>query len=97
MECTFDAVIVGVGQAGPSLAGRLTQAGWKVALVEKERLGGTCVNTGCTPTKAMIASAKVGHMAVNGSEYGVIGADRVRVDLAKVNARKDAIAAISCF
>ena len=95
MEYTFDAVIVGAGQAGPSLAGRLTQAGWKVALIEKERLGGTCVNNGCTPTKAMVASAKVAYMAAKGGEYGLVGGDALRVDLRKVKARKDAIVAKS--
>ena len=95
MERTFDAVIVGAGQAGPSLAGRLTGAGWKVALVEKELLGGTCVNTGCTPTKAMVASAKAAHMARHGKEYGVVGADAVQVDMKSVKARKDAIVAKS--
>jgi pyruvate/2-oxoglutarate dehydrogenase complex dihydrolipoamide dehydrogenase (E3) component len=95
MEQTFDAVIVGAGQAGPSLAGRLSGAGWKVALVERERLGGTCVNTGCTPTKAMVASAKVAYMTMRGSDYGVMGGDGSRVDLARVKARKDAIVAKS--
>jgi pyruvate/2-oxoglutarate dehydrogenase complex dihydrolipoamide dehydrogenase (E3) component len=70
MEYTFDANIVGAGQAGLPLADRLTQAGWKVALIEKKRLGGTCVNNGCTPTKAMVASAKVAYMSAKGSEYG---------------------------
>src|ERR1700676_2882718 len=95
MERTFDAVIVGAGQAGPSLAGRLSKAGWKVALVERERLGGTCVNVGCTPTKAMVASAKAAYMARHGSEYGVMVGDAVRVDLKQVKARKDAIVAKS--
>ena len=95
MERAFDAVIVGAGQAGPSLAGRLTAAGWSVALIEKERLGGTCVNTGCTPTKAMVASAKAAYTAAHGSEYGLVGGEAVRVDLRKVKARKDAIVANS--
>ncbi len=56
---TFDAVIIGAGQAGGPLAGALGKAGWKVALVEKKHVGGTCVNEGCTPTKTMIASARV--------------------------------------
>src|SRR6266567_1430750 len=95
MEHTFDAVIVGAGQAGPSLAGRLTQAGWTVALVERERLGGTCVNNGCTPTKAMVASAKAAYTARHGREYGVTGGEAVSVDLKKVKERKDAIVAKS--
>lgn len=95
MEQIFDAVIVGAGQAGPSLAGRLTLAGRTVALVERKRLGGTCVNTGCTPTKAMVASAKAAHTAMHGPEYGIFGAENVRVDLKAVKARKDAIVANS--
>jgi pyruvate/2-oxoglutarate dehydrogenase complex dihydrolipoamide dehydrogenase (E3) component len=95
VERVFDAVIVGAGQAGPSLAGRLTAAGWSVALIEKERLGGTCVNTGCTPTKAMVASARAAYTAAHGSEYGLVGGEAVRVDLRKVKARKDAIVANS--
>jgi pyruvate/2-oxoglutarate dehydrogenase complex dihydrolipoamide dehydrogenase (E3) component len=90
MKNVFDAVIVGAGQAA-ALAGRLTQAGWKVALVEKQALGGTCVNRGCTPTKAMVASAKAAHTASRGADFGLIGGAPVRVDMAKVKARKDAI------
>jgi pyruvate/2-oxoglutarate dehydrogenase complex dihydrolipoamide dehydrogenase (E3) component len=95
MERTFDAIIVGAGQAGPSLAGRLTKAGWKIALVEKDVLGGTCVNVGCTPTKAMVASAKAAYTVAHGTEFGVLTDGPVRVDLAKVKARKDAIVAAS--
>ncbi|MCU1325222.1 MAG: FAD-containing oxidoreductase [Bryobacterales bacterium] len=86
----FDAIIVGAGQAGPSLAGRLTEAGWTVALVEKDLVGGTCVNTGCTPTKAMVASAKAAHTARQGAAYG-FDPVKIEVDLKKVKARKDAI------
>jgi len=95
MERTFDAVIVGAGQAGPSLAGRLTAAGWKIAIVEKDLVGGTCVNVGCTPTKAMVACAKAAYTAAHGSEWGLIGGEAVRVDLKKIKARKDAIVAKS--
>ena len=90
MEHSFDAVIVGAGQAA-SLAGRLTQAGWTVALVEKKWLGGTCVNVGCTPTKAMVASAKAAYTVARAEEFGVLSSGSVRVDLKKVKARKDAI------
>ncbi len=92
---TFDAIIVGAGQAGPALAGRLTHAGWSVAFVERKLFGGTCVNTGCTPTKAMVASAYAAHMARRAAEYGVrIGGD-VQVDMAAVIARREAIVAAS--
>jgi len=95
MDDTFDAIIVGAGQAGPSLAGRLTEAGWKVALVERKLLGGTCVNAGCTPTKAMVASAYAARAIQRAEEYGlpkqVLGA----VDLAQVKRRKDGIVARS--
>jgi pyruvate/2-oxoglutarate dehydrogenase complex dihydrolipoamide dehydrogenase (E3) component len=90
MEHSFDAVIVGAGQAA-SLAGRLTKAGLTVALVEKKWFGGNCVNVGCTPTKAMIASAKAAYTAAHAEEYGVLGGERIRVDLKRVKARKDAI------
>lgn len=89
---SFDAIIVGAGQAGPSLAGRLTAAGMSIAYVERKLFGGTCVNTGCTPTKAMIASAYAAHMARRASDYGVtLGGNSVAVDMAAVNARRDAI------
>jgi pyruvate/2-oxoglutarate dehydrogenase complex dihydrolipoamide dehydrogenase (E3) component len=95
MDLSFDAVIVGAGQAGPSLAGRLTQAGWSVALVEREKLGGTCVNVGCTPTKAMVASARAAYLASRGADYGFDSDKGIRVDLRRVKARKDAIVAAS--
>jgi len=90
MRYTFDAVVVGAGQAGPSLAGALAGAGRKVAMVERHLFGGTCVNTGCTPTKAMVASAHAAHIARRGSDFGVHGG-AVTVDLAAVMARKNAI------
>ena len=88
---TFDAAIIGTGQAGPSLANRLTQAGWKVAVFERGRFGGTCVNTGCMPTKAMVASAYAAHMARRADDYGVEIAGAVTVDMKKVKARKDRV------
>ena len=91
MRLSFDAIIIGAGQAGPSLAARLTQAGWTVALIEMSMVGGTCVNVGCTPTKAMVASAKVAHTVANAHDFGVLNDSAVTVDLAKVKARKDRI------
>ncbi|ASY65692.1 PF00070 family, FAD-dependent NAD(P)-disulfide oxidoreductase (plasmid) [Sinorhizobium sojae CCBAU 05684] len=90
MSTHFDAIIVGAGQAGPSLAGRLTEAGKTVALVERKFFGGTCVNTGCTPTKAMVASAYAIHTARRGAEYGMT-TGAVSVDFDRVMARKDKI------
>ncbi len=91
---TFDAIVVGAGQAGPALAGRLTAAGQTVALVERDRVGGTCVNTGCTPTKALVASAYAAHLARRAGDYG-IGVGPVTVDFPAVIARAQAIAATS--
>ncbi|EYR78769.1 pyruvate/2-oxoglutarate dehydrogenase complex, dihydrolipoamide dehydrogenase (E3) component [Shinella sp. DD12] len=87
---TFDAIIIGAGQAGPSLAGRLTAAGKKVALIERKLVGGTCVNTGCMPTKAMVASAYAAHLARRGADYGVV-TGKVSIDFARVMARKDKV------
>ena len=92
---TFDAIIIGAGQAGPSLANRLTQAGMTVAFVERKLFGGTCVNTGCTPTKAMVASAYAAHVARRAAEYGVTLSGPVAVDMKTVIARREAIVAKS--
>ena len=86
----FDAVIIGAGQAGPPLAGRLTAAGKTVALIEGKHVGGTCVNTGCMPTKAMVASAYAAHLARRGADYGVVTGN-VSIDFARVMARKDTV------
>lgn len=86
----FDAIIIGAGQAGPPLAGRLTEAGQRVAVIERKLVGGTCVNSGCIPTKTLVASAHAAHLARRGAEYG-IGTGEVTVDMAKVKARKDRI------
>jgi pyruvate/2-oxoglutarate dehydrogenase complex dihydrolipoamide dehydrogenase (E3) component len=86
----FDAIIVGAGQAGPPLAGRLTDAGQTVAVIERKLVGGTCVNTGCIPTKTLVASAHAAHLSRRGAEYGV-GTGEITVDMAKVKARKDKI------
>ena len=71
MNQVFDAIVIGAGQAGPSLAGRLTAAGMKVALIERKLFGGTCVNTGCIPTKTLVASAYAAHLARRSAEYGI--------------------------
>jgi pyruvate/2-oxoglutarate dehydrogenase complex dihydrolipoamide dehydrogenase (E3) component len=92
MAARFDAVIIGTGQAGPALAARFAAAGMKVAVIERHRFGGTCVNTGCTPTKAMVASAYAARLARRAAEYGVDIAGPVTVDMKRVKARKDAIA-----
>jgi pyruvate/2-oxoglutarate dehydrogenase complex dihydrolipoamide dehydrogenase (E3) component len=94
MNQSFDAIVVGAGQAGPSLAARLAGAGWNVAMVERHLFGGTCVNTGCTPTKAMVASAHAAHLARRGADFG-FQTSPVTVDLRAVKARKDAIVANS--
>lgn len=86
----FDAIIVGAGQAGPPLAGRLVDAGHTVAVVERKLVGGTCVNYGCIPTKTLVASAYAAHLARRGAEYGISTGD-VTVDMAKVKGRKDGI------
>jgi len=92
---TFDAIIIGAGQAGPSLAARLTKAGQTVAYVERKLFGGTCVNTGCTPTKAMIASAYAAHVARRSGDYGVSIDTSIEVDMKAVNARREGIVAKS--
>lgn len=86
----FDAIIVGAGQAGPPLAGRLTAAGQTVAVIERKLVGGTCVNYGCIPTKTLVASAHAAHLARRGGDFG-IGTGDVSVDMAAVKARKDKI------
>jgi pyruvate/2-oxoglutarate dehydrogenase complex dihydrolipoamide dehydrogenase (E3) component len=91
MTRTFDAIIIGTGQAGPSLAGRMTATGMSVAIVERKLFGGTCVNTGCIPTKTMVASAYAAHMARRAGEFGVNVDGKVSVDMRRVKARKDEI------
>ena len=95
MTINHDALIIGAGQAGPPLAGRLTAAGMSVGLVERKLFGGTCVNTGCIPTKTLIASAYAAHLARRAAEYGVNIAGEVSVDMKAVKARKDMISARS--
>ncbi len=86
----FDAIIIGAGQAGIPLATELAGAGWRTAVIERRYVGGTCINYGCTPTKAMLASARVAHLARRSSDYGVLAED-VRVSLPQVHKRKEAI------
>ncbi len=90
MATKYDAIIIGTGQSGPSLAGRLAAAGMKVAIVERKRFGGTCVNNGCIPTKTLVASARAAYMARRGADFGVEIGGSISVDMKKVKARKDA-------
>jgi pyruvate/2-oxoglutarate dehydrogenase complex dihydrolipoamide dehydrogenase (E3) component len=87
----YDAIVIGTGQSGPALTRRLVATGWKVAIIERKLFGGTCVNTGCTPTKALVASAYAAHLARRSAEYGVTIGGPVGVDMKAVKARKDAI------
>jgi pyruvate/2-oxoglutarate dehydrogenase complex dihydrolipoamide dehydrogenase (E3) component len=87
----FDAIIIGAGQAGPSLAGRLTAAGQTVALVERKDFGGTCVNTGCMPTKTLVASAYAAHLARRAADYGVDIAGPVGIDMKRVKDRQQTV------
>src|SRR5580704_8275207 len=89
MAQTFDAIIVGAGQAGPSLAGRLTAAGRTVALIERHLFGGTCVNTGCIPSKTLIASAEVAHQTRRAADFGVRIEGDVSIDMKAVKARME--------
>ena len=87
----FDAIVIGTGQSGPSIAQRMTKEGMKVAILERKLFGGTCVNVGCIPTKALVASARAAHVARRAADFGVtIGGD-IAVDMKRVKARKDAI------
>jgi pyruvate/2-oxoglutarate dehydrogenase complex dihydrolipoamide dehydrogenase (E3) component len=87
---SFDAIVVGAGQAGPAIAARCSKEGLRTAVIERGHFGGTCVNVGCIPTKTLVASARAMHMARRGAEFGFDAGD-IRVDMARVKARKDAI------
>ena len=87
----FDAIIIGTGQSGPSLAARMTQEGMKTAIIERKLFGGTCVNVGCIPTKTLVASARAAYMARRGADFGVAIDGSIVVDMKKVKARKDAV------
>jgi pyruvate/2-oxoglutarate dehydrogenase complex dihydrolipoamide dehydrogenase (E3) component len=91
----FDAIIIGTGQAGPSLARRLVASGQNVAIIERKLFGGTCVNTGCTPTKTLVASAYAAHLARRSAEFGVVINGGVGIDMKQVKARKDAVVGVS--
>ena len=91
MTTKFNAIIIGTGQSGPALAARLSAAGMTVAVIERRRFGGTCVNTGCVPTKTLVASARAAYMARRGADFGVVIDGPIRVDMKKVKARKDAV------
>jgi pyruvate/2-oxoglutarate dehydrogenase complex dihydrolipoamide dehydrogenase (E3) component len=87
----FDAIVIGTGQAGPALAGRLAGAGRSVAVIERHLFGGTCVNTGCTPTKTLVASAAVAHQIRRASEFGINVTGDISIDLKSVMARKSTV------
>ena len=91
----YDAIVIGTGQAGPSLARRLAGSGMKVAIIERDRFGGTCVNTGCTPTKTLVASAYAVHLARRGADFGFSTGDAIKVDMKRVKARKDHVVGLS--
>ena len=95
MTQRFDAIVIGTGQAGPALAARLAGAGMKVAVIERHKFGGTCVNDGCTPTKTMVASAYAARVAQRSAEYGVTLGGKSTVDMKRVKARKDQVVAKS--
>ena len=94
MQKNFDVIVIGAGQAGPPLAARFAECGMAVALIEREHLGGTCVNDGCIPTKTLVASARVAHVARHAGKYGVQAGD-VSVDMRAVKARKDEVVNLS--
>jgi pyruvate/2-oxoglutarate dehydrogenase complex dihydrolipoamide dehydrogenase (E3) component len=91
MTQVFDAIIIGAGQAGPSLAERLTAGGMKVAIIERKLFGGTCVNTGCMPTKTLVASAYAAHLARRSADYGIALESPITIDMKRVKARADAV------
>ncbi|MDP6475046.1 MAG: FAD-containing oxidoreductase [Alphaproteobacteria bacterium] len=91
MPTQFDAIIIGTGQAGPAMAARMTQEGLKAAIIERKLFGGTCVNTGCIPTKALVASARAAHMARRGGDFGIAIEGDIKADMKRVKARKDGI------
>ena len=95
MTTSYDAIVIGAGQAGPSLAVRLAKAGLKTALIEREHLGGTCVNDGCIPTKTLVASARAAHVARRAGDWGVRIDGPIGVDMKAVKARKDRVVADS--
>ncbi len=91
MTTRYDAIVIGTGQAGPSLAARLAGEGMKTAIIERKLFGGTCVNVGCVPTKTLVASARAAHMARRGGDFGVVIDGPIEVDMTRVKARMDAV------
>jgi len=91
MPISFDAIVIGAGQAGPSLAAALAKQGMKTAIVERHLFGGTCVNTGCIPSKTLIANARVAHMINRSNDYGINIQGPIAIDMSQVKKRKDAI------
>ena len=87
----YDAIVIGTRQSGPSLAWRLAVAGMRVAVIERKRFGGTCVNVGCIPTKTLVASARAAHMARRSADFGVAIGGSITVGMKKVKERKDAV------
>jgi len=87
MTREYDAIIIGTGQAGPPLAARFDREGRRVAIIERHKIGGSCVNAGCTPTKTLVASARIAHLARRAAEYGIVIAGEVRADMQQVKAR----------
>jgi pyruvate/2-oxoglutarate dehydrogenase complex dihydrolipoamide dehydrogenase (E3) component len=95
MEQVYDAIVIGTGQSGPSLAVRLASAGHKVAVIERQRFGGTCVNTGCIPTKTLVASARAAYITRRAADFGVIVDGGITIDMKRVKARKDEVSGAS--
>ena len=95
MTTQFDAIVIGTGQAGPSLADRLNREGLKTAIIERKLVGGTCVNVGCIPTKTLVGSAKAAYTARQARQFGVIVDGSVTVDMRRVKERMDAISGAS--
>ena len=95
MAKEYDAIIIGTGQAGPTLAVRLAGTGMKVAIIERKLFGGTCVNTGCIPTKTLVSSARVAHLVQRGEEFGVTLEGSPAMDMKRVKERKDGVVAKS--
>jgi pyruvate/2-oxoglutarate dehydrogenase complex dihydrolipoamide dehydrogenase (E3) component len=92
---TYDAIVIGTGQSGPSMAKDLARAGKKTAIIERKRFGGTCVNVGCIPTKTLVASARAAHVARRAGDFGIVIDSPIRVDMKRVKARKDAVVRVS--
>ena len=95
MPANYDAIIIGTGQSGPALAGRLNKEGKKTAVIERKLVGGTCVNVGCTPTKTLVGSARIAYLAQQASEFGILINGDIAVDMQRVKARKDEISGAS--